>query len=225
MWANCILLRQHFFLTLFFYYFKTPPFREKGHGEGRWFCNYRLLQCPKEAEDKITEEGKARQKVIFFFVIFYSFLNYSTIKRGTKSHRFPLVLYILLWRSRGRRNTEVWRRGLFCFVFFMFFFFFFWDGHSGLQDGVCEQKALWMGQPLNAHLYTTARTLWELIYIQEVFPGRYGAAVAYFCLSSRTTCALNYDWQNPTYVYIDTISSKWIRDLERMWTDCLWRTL
>lgn len=28
--------------------------------------------------------------------------------------------------------------------------------------------------------YTTAQTLWELIYIQEVFPGRYGAAAHWF---------------------------------------------
>ncbi len=118
-----------FFSSFFIFYLFQKPLRSEKKGDG---YATRLLQCPKEAEDKSTEEGKARQRFFFFFTfsIFYSFINYSTIKRGTKSHQFPLVLYILLWRSRGRKKYRSLNEGIFL------------DGHSGLQDGVCEQKAL-----------------------------------------------------------------------------------
>lgn len=64
-----------------------------------------------------TEEEKQDRKYSFFLVFrfclffFTSFLN-STIKRGTKSHQFPLVLCILLekalkiGRERYRRSMK-----------------------------------------------------------------------------------------------------------------------
>ncbi len=131
MWANCILLGQHFFSSFFIFYLFQKPLRSEKKGDGYATIDYSSVQ--KRQKTRVQRKEKQDKDFLFFFFtfsIFYSFINYSTIKRGTKSHQFPLVLYILLWRSRGRKKYRSLNEGIFL------------DGHSGLQDGVCEQKAL-----------------------------------------------------------------------------------
>lgn len=41
---------------------------------------------------------------------FKSFLNNSTIKRGTKSHQFPLVLCILLEKALKNRKRKIQKK-------------------------------------------------------------------------------------------------------------------
>lgn len=63
-----------------------------------------------------TEEEKQDRKYSFFFVFrfclffFTSFLNNSTIKRGTKSHQFPLVLCILLEKALKNRKRKIQKK-------------------------------------------------------------------------------------------------------------------
>lgn len=106
-------------------------------GEGYAATDYSSVQDRQTTRYRGRE---ARQKIFFFFVFrfclffFTSFLNNSTIKRGTKSHQFPLVLCILLEKALKNRKRKIQKKhegGD-----------FFSDGHSGLQDGICEQKAL-----------------------------------------------------------------------------------
>ena len=137
-----------FFFCIFFF-FSPSPFRgrDERQGEGEKEKFPWLQTTPVSKKDRRrqrTEEEKQDKKTCFFFVFFhiffcgFFFLNYSTIKRGTKSHQFPLVLYIYCFEKleeeeEEEENIEEERKkegGVFR------------DGHSGLQDGDCEQKAL-----------------------------------------------------------------------------------
>lgn len=77
-----------------------------GGGERYAATDYSSVREDRRRQD--TEEEK--QKISFFlwlFFNFYAFPNYSTIKRGTKSHQCPLVLRILLVKSSKKRKRKI----------------------------------------------------------------------------------------------------------------------
>lgn len=77
-----------------------------GKEDGYATTDYSSVQERQKTRKGVQRKEKQDRKD--FFCLFFSILA-STIKRGTKSHRFPLVLYILLWRAWRRRE---YRSGL-----------------------------------------------------------------------------------------------------------------
>lgn len=112
------------------YFFKPPPSRQKGQGgKGREGGRReggreggrkrgregggeereratRLQTTPVskgEAERQNTEEGKKQDSFFFFFC---NFLNYPTIKRGTKSHQLSFSTIYTALKSLKNESTR-----------------------------------------------------------------------------------------------------------------------
>lgn len=88
-------------------------------GEGYAATDYSSVQ---RGGRKTKHRGRKKARQIFFF--FCHFLNYPTIKRGTKSHQFSFsTIYTALKSLKNESTREGCRRGfLFFFLFFKFFF-------------------------------------------------------------------------------------------------------
>lgn len=93
-----------------FFFFFTPPFREREEGEkggkgeeggeGYAATDYSSVQD----RQKTRYRGREARQKISFFVSFSAFLNYSTIKR-TKSHQFSFsTMYTALKSSKKRKR-------------------------------------------------------------------------------------------------------------------------
>lgn len=93
------------------------------------------------------------------------------------------------------------------------------DGRSHLQDGICEQKALWMGQPLNAHLlHYSTNTMGAHLHTGSASGTILGRGSLIFPVTSNHVCSKLREHLTKSYSHEHIWTrfwTKWIWDLEQ----------
>ncbi len=73
MWANCILLGQHFFSSFFIFYLFQKPLRSEKKGDGYATIDYSSVQ--KRQKTRVQRKEK-QDKDFFFFFFFFFYIFY-----------------------------------------------------------------------------------------------------------------------------------------------------